>query len=390
MTEIGHNSGARDTDAQRRHDLNVIAISTWVGRRRVEEAISRKQLGDLSGLDRLVTLRNATLDNMHQFYLSNPAADAAAGVLTMICLLSDNSDGCCTVSVTRIAQFLCRSDRAISLALKRLEEDGCIKVERRRGASSLVWPVINPVYADHKDPMTWVLDAHAPTDRHVAPQKAVSGVAEPPKAVSGVINFPTKTMPDFPTPEGCFAPETGFAPEAGRHEPPKAVSDDTTIDTTTITTVVPYREVGSPSAPAVDESQIDIEEAIEGANQRLVEAVEAEPVEGEVITPGKRTKAAAGKRAPKKRSVDFPAKDYWSPDDLQYGVDQGLTAEQVRAEFKNFRDHHVSKGNTFVCWRSAWQKWCRNAVAWKRPVQSGRAQSRMSDADIMDNLFNNN
>lgn len=186
---IGHNC-ARDGDTQRRYEANVIAISTWVGKRRIEEALTRQQLGGLTGLDRLFTLRNAALDGLHQLYLTNPGADVTPGLFALICIMSDNSQGCCSMSVSRMAQFLNRDRRNVGKAIDRLERDGCIKIDRQRsrdndggeraaGKAPLAWPIINPVYAEHRDPITWVLDAHAPTSRHIKRATQASQVDPP-------------------------------------------------------------------------------------------------------------------------------------------------------------------------------------------------------------------
>lgn len=246
MSTIGHNSGARPTDdIKNRYELNVIAISEWVGKRRREEALHRSQIADLSGLDRALTLRHSGLDIIQDFYRSNPQSDAAPGVAILVTTLSDNSNGACSVSIARIAQFLGRSERAISDCVKRLEEGGQIFVERIPGVGNFMWPVVNPVFAEYRDAITIVLDSYAP--RKAGPLKQDSGVAlkqpsppkqpsgdanEPLKQDSGVVNFPVKSKPEITTPEAGFTPEADFTPEGQRSGPLKQPSANTTnIDT---------------------------------------------------------------------------------------------------------------------------------------------------------------
>lgn len=107
----------------------------------------------------------------------------------------------------------------------------------------------------------------------------------------------------------------------------------------------------SPTARTDDEDQIDIEDAIRDANERLADA--AEPAQ------------PAKKKSTTSRKTGFPPKEYWSDEDRAYGVKQGLTEDEVRREFRDFRDFHLSKGSKFVCWRSAWQLWCRRAVDYR-------------------------
>lgn len=367
MSGIGHNGG----DQFSRYELNIIAISSWVGDKRVKEALSRQDLAGLTGLDRLVALRNASLDNLHQFYLKNPQADVAPGVLATVCMLSDNGDGCCTISSVRLGKLLCRSDRAVRSAINRLELDGCVKVERRPGGTARVWPVINPIYAEQRDPISVVLDAHAPTDRHVAPsepRKAASGVEEPRKAVSGVINFPTKSEVQNDTPEGHIRSDS--LPHPGRpwQEPRKAASDDTAIDTAKEKKVSKFIGPASQTKPTIDPDQIDLEEVI------------AQVVDGEVIEPG-----TAKPKPPRKKPKTAFDPATFGPDDLAYALRAGMTDQQARAEFVQFRDHHLSKDNRFADWHAAWRTWVGNALKFASRGSTGRVQRR-SDADIINDL----
>src|SRR5689334_14065018 len=97
-------------------------ITAWVKDRRAEEALSRKELANLDSLGRLFAQRHSLIDNIGHFYARSPRADVATGILALVTFLADNNEGCCTLSVPRMAKFFARDERRISDAIRRLKD----------------------------------------------------------------------------------------------------------------------------------------------------------------------------------------------------------------------------------------------------------------------------
>jgi hypothetical protein len=140
----------------------IAEISLWVQDRRDENRLTREQLGALGGLERMQAQRQSLLDNFAHFYRQNPNADAAPGVLALATIFSDNNDGCCSLSVTRMAQFLSRSERRVREAVSRLKNDNVLIVDPEAGATNRIYPWVHVAFGSTKDPMTWLMDVRAP------------------------------------------------------------------------------------------------------------------------------------------------------------------------------------------------------------------------------------
>jgi hypothetical protein len=51
---------------------------------------------------------------------------------------------------------------------------------------------------------------------------------------------------------------------------------------------------------------------------------------------------------------------------IKYCMEKSHT-KNPESMFEDFKNNHVSKGNKFVNWESAWQTWCRNDVKYNKP-----------------------
>lgn len=388
MGMIGHNRSM----AERRADIEEI-ITQHMLHARDAEFMSIQQIRDLSDVERLGAYQNNQLAAAIKSCRENPLRDTYHVVMLIIYAMGDLRDRVCMLSASQIAEILGRKERSIRGVLAKLVEDGYILKGDPTGRYGIVphYPALRKALSDPgKVNPTWIMDGFAPgtIGRHSEPKTS------------------TETTPST---DPCMNLHgSGDDPCTNLHgdtNDPCTILQGEGVDPCTITTLTPARsqqpplhdlayrvtiennykgsssEVsGSPSAPAVDESQIDIEEVIEDANRRLVEVLDLEPVDGEVLQPGKTAKPKSAKR--KTAQSDFPENAYWQQADLEYGVDQGLAPEQVRKEFLNFRDHHAAKGNRFANWRAAWQKWCRNAVDFgksKSAPRGGRLRSSLDD-----------
>lgn len=209
-------------DLSDRRAIFIHEIELWSRNRREVDRLSRERLAGLQGFERLLALRQSLLDNIALYYEKHGNADAAPGVLALVTYLSDNREGCCTLSVERIAAFLSRDQRRIRDAVARLEQAGCISVERRAGATSRAVPWVHHWFGSSEDPLIWIVDARAPA-KAVKPTPDTSvtpdiGVTPP---VNRPLTPPTRT-PDT----GVTAPLTPVSPNTAK--------DNTSKETETI------------------------------------------------------------------------------------------------------------------------------------------------------------
>jgi hypothetical protein len=79
---------------QVRHAVFAAFIKEWIERRRLDAALSRKEIGSLDALNRLLAQRHSLIDNLGHYFAEAPRADVATGILVLITFLSDNNAGC--------------------------------------------------------------------------------------------------------------------------------------------------------------------------------------------------------------------------------------------------------------------------------------------------------
>jgi hypothetical protein len=204
-------------DLSDRRAIFINEIELWSRNRREVDRLSRERLAGLEGFERLLALRQSLLDNIAFYYEKHGNADAAPGVLALVTYLSDNKEGCCTLSVERIAAFLSRDPRRIRDAIARLEHARCISVERRAGATSRALPWVHHWFGSSKDPLIWMVDARAPAkvsyatpDANVTPDTGVTPSRDKP------LTPPTHT-PDT----GVTAPLTRVSPNTSNNNTSK-------------------------------------------------------------------------------------------------------------------------------------------------------------------------
>lgn len=153
-------------------------IAAWCACQRVEEGDSDQpqltkaaadaslNVGEIARLkknDRLRAQRASLVDNFAHLFATNKGADLSTGILLLVTYLSDNDQGCCRLTMARMAKFFGRTERAVRDAVVRLEDAGVIRIERTTGRnSSRSWPVINRMFADEGFSIIWLVDARAP------------------------------------------------------------------------------------------------------------------------------------------------------------------------------------------------------------------------------------
>jgi len=67
------------------------------------------------------------------------------------------------------------------------------------------------------------------------------------------------------------------------------------------------------------------------------------------------------------RRTRFP--EGWTPGEegINFAIELGFGRQKVAMMFDAFRDHHVSRGNSFIDWLAAWRTWCRNELKFNSP-----------------------
>lgn len=68
---------------------------------------------------------------------------------------------------------------------------------------------------------------------------------------------------------------------------------------------------------------------------------------------------------------------------MRYASDREVDAG---TEVQSFKNHHQSKGNTFLDWQAAWRTWCDNAVKFRQsraPASGAGRQQAQSRADLL-------
>src|SRR3954447_11034267 len=84
-------------------------ILLWVGNQRLDAALAAEELGQYSGMQKALLLRNGLLVGAVRHCRLNPRADTRMSILTLITFLADNNDGICRLSVTRMCKIFARS-----------------------------------------------------------------------------------------------------------------------------------------------------------------------------------------------------------------------------------------------------------------------------------------
>lgn len=218
------------SDAERR-ELLCHAITEWTQAakdRRCAEALRRAEWAKLDSRRRLLGQRHVLMDFIVRFYRNSPRADCALGLFVGITLLSDNSDGCCTLSVPRWMQLLHRSERQVRDALRRLVDGGYVLRETPDGKPYRYWPIVNRAFGDTKlSPYSFV-EAFSPRPGEVE-------ASNPPPSTSGVqaTTLPRPPHPNAVAPSPVDLRGERPTPEVERVDPPPSTSTDITILDTT-------------------------------------------------------------------------------------------------------------------------------------------------------------
>lgn len=190
---------------------------------------SAAELGAMSGLSRLIALRQSALAAVAAYYATHPRCDPAPGVLVMAAAFSDNADGACSISIDRMAKFLSRDRRTIEAALARIQDDRLVISEAVPGRPNRLTPYVHETFGRSTDPLTVILDAWAPR----APAKPVGRPrkldSEIPPSPRMPLLFPENTSLTEDAPP--ISRTEKHPPQPDETPPSPRMPPDTTLDT---------------------------------------------------------------------------------------------------------------------------------------------------------------
>ena len=191
--DSANTAGAEVIDIASRRRLFISEIKKFADSKRDRaDALTRQDFGQLESLSRLVAQRQALLDGVAVHYAANPKAEVEMGVYVVVTTLSDNSEGCCRLSMSWLSAFLSRDPRTVAGAIDRLVADNLIFVEPVAGRPNNIWPYVHKEFGQSRDSLAWIVDVHSPAEGPRRP------VGRPRK-------HPIERQPEIP-PSPCMPP----------------------------------------------------------------------------------------------------------------------------------------------------------------------------------------
>jgi hypothetical protein len=154
------NMGTEDRKAWMR-DL----ITKWSTNKKIEEALTAAELGNLSHMQKSVAYRSLLIIGSIRHCHANKRADARIPILTLITYLSDNAKGICSLTITRMMELFARTRQCILDNIEALEADGLIGVARVDGMPNVYWPRIPAALAEINPNPVWFVEALTTTPK---------------------------------------------------------------------------------------------------------------------------------------------------------------------------------------------------------------------------------
>jgi hypothetical protein len=317
VADIGHNSGAT------RKALYIAEITKAMEARkakRLEEALSARELGALTSSDRIIALKHGLLDNYRVIYAMYPNLDVLPGVVLFVSIFSDHGGqydsngrctippGCCTYSMAKMACFFSRSVEAIRGGLKRAVACGALQREMKpkKGGKYLHSPVVFKGILDPSSSATYFVDASLPGED--TPSQL--GVRLPAASEASLGGHSKPSLGDHPKPDGGIYPREHPREYPKGSEPPRP---ELSIAS------------GSPNRPATESR----------------------------ARPSRKRSAKARTRLP----------DDWKPAPavVTWVRENFLASDrQIADQAEKFRAYHTSRGSTMADWEAAWRNWWLN------------------------------
>lgn len=221
MHGVGHNQSPDDTRQQR----FATAISLWVENFRLDMAMEREELARLEGIQRHLALSKSLIANTIRLCRAEKRADCRSAILLLITLLSDNNDGRCRLSTTRMAELLCRDQKTVRNAIDSLAQSGLIFVIRlSNGLPNSYYPAVPPAVATMSPNVAWFINALSAERKWGRPSRetldAVFEAEEKPRAESSG---------DFGKPGAETPRDFGKTPGADGKNPGRGAAQDSSL-----------------------------------------------------------------------------------------------------------------------------------------------------------------
>jgi hypothetical protein len=318
--------------AEERKDYIKQQITLWVGNLRLDAALKAEELGQYSGLQKALLLRNGLLVGSIRHCRLNPRADTRMPILTLITFLADNNDGICWLSVSRMCEIFKRSRQAIVDGIDSLEKDGLIGCIYKKGLASCYWPMIPAALAELSADPKWFVDTLSTKPKYRmfgSPEAAIEAATA---AQDG------STLPDQSTSlDHSTSLDRHRSGELDHHRSTTVDHQDDAgqVDLTATGQVQPNR-ISDSSFSSVGDSSLSF---------------------GDVSAPPPPERAKRGKRL----TADWRLPQSWG----QWALTEfGVSEQAVRREADTFRDYwcgRADKGAVKLDWEATWRNWCRKA-----------------------------
>jgi hypothetical protein len=338
---MGHNLPPQKTSEEERKAFIKQQIDLWVGNLRLDEALKAEELGQYSGIQKALLLRNGLLVGAVRHCRLNPRADSRMPILALITFLADNNEGICRLSVSRMCKILDRSRESIVTSIQFLEEDGQIGVSRKEGLPNCYWPLIPAALAELSANPVWFVDALAPKPRFrifSSPEEAIAAATTPPNQSSA--------------PDQSSRLDQSSGPD---HHQSGGLDR--------------YRSGGVDQVPA----EITTADRELVKSSRRTSLVQSSSISLS-ISPSNNT-AARKRAAPRTR---LPSN--WRPAQLDEdwaAANFVVTKAQIAHQAEKFRNYHHGRGTEMADWSAAWRTWWLNDYHGfpRRPASNGASHS---------------
>ncbi len=199
MDYTRNNTDSQSRSTRERRNEVIRAITSYVTDLRADELLKRKELSELEGLQRHVTLSKGVIPNLIRRLRRHPRESAGGAILCLIHLLCDNNDGICSLTIKRMATMFNRTERCVRDTIDSLEEDGLLNVERVDGWPSRYWPNIPSVLAQANASVAWFVDAlsDVPRPRGRPVREPAPRIENPGTSVPPISRNPGTSVPGF-------------------------------------------------------------------------------------------------------------------------------------------------------------------------------------------------
>ncbi|WP_414462711.1 hypothetical protein [Hyphomicrobium sp. DY-1] len=331
---------------------------------------SPNEIGQLPGYSRASAIRSAEAYAMSSVG-RQPMADRINSrligpLLHHIALWSDNPYGRCTIGSQRHADYIGCSDRQCRSLIIQVVNDGIVKIKPRPGLPPALW-LRYPHVIIAASPMQ-ISEAIAPPRRSPGRPSSV----EKPRKSSVPEDSPTSDR----KPRNSYVPgdntDDQKTPEVKDENPGSLIDKPRNHSASDCKNSLQdlnkqddseEREEANLGSPSLDEDSCSLHSVESEVQTETVELISLE------TSATKRQRAAA-------RPHELPGD--WDPgaDGFAYAIERGLSEDNIRHEWENFRDHHIGKRTKWARWDLAWQKWVRNAIEFRNNRKGrGRASS---------------